>query len=88
MGPLDIEAKSFNLKFAKAGIYNYSYVVHADNHMFGTTIVEDPNVAVPTPTETFSLKVGNFTGNLDYICILHEEKRYEGNASILSRGRT
>ena len=49
--PRIIEAKSFNLKFTKAGIYNYSFVVHEDNHMFGTIIVEDPNVAVPKPAE-------------------------------------
>ncbi len=26
-------------------------MVHEDNHMFGTIIVEDPNIIMPTPAE-------------------------------------
>ncbi len=51
MGPDQGQAQQFSLTFTKAGTYQYTCIVHSEEKMMGTVVVEDASVKIPSQAE-------------------------------------
>lgn len=51
MGPDEGQPKSFSLTFTEPGVYSYVCIVHSNESMKGTVIVENASATVPSPPE-------------------------------------
>jgi plastocyanin len=51
MGLAQGQLQEFNLAFTKPGTYNYVCILHNDEKMLGTVVVEDPTASIPSPAD-------------------------------------